>query len=138
MNAVFDSGVEECGTAFLTFFYTEVICGSWTSSDNVVVSDFGEISYPFSTIEYEYTSVQECDVSTVDGVVSKSSFIPDGLHYLKCCKSMKGLIRTVLWRYCCPGSSRYGKNTLEEITGKSQLHTKPITLWTLTICTMRH
>ena len=90
MNAVFDSGVEEFGMAFLTFFHTEVICGSWTSSDNVVVSDFGEISYPFSTIQYEYTAVQKCDVSTVDSVVSESSFIPDGLHYSKCCKTMKG------------------------------------------------
>ena len=109
MNAVFDSGVEEFGMAFLTFFHTEVICGSWTSSENVVVSDFGEISYPFSTIQYEYTAVQKCDVSTVDSVVSESSFIPDGLHYSKCCKTMKGLNRKVLWRYCCPGSSRYGK-----------------------------
>ena len=123
MNAVFDSGVEEFGMAFLTFFHTEVICGSWTSSDNVVVSDFGEISYPFSTIQYEYTAVQKCDVSTVDSVVSESSFIPDGLHYSKCCKTMKGLNRKVLWRYCCPGSSRYGKKyTGRNNRGESTTH----------------
>jgi hypothetical protein len=123
MNAVFDSGVEEFGMAFLTFFHTEVICGSWTSSDNVVVSDFGEISYPFSTIQYEYAAVQKCDVSTVDSVVSESSFIPDGLHYSKCCKTMKGLNRKVLWRYCCPGSSRYGKKyTGRNNRGESTTH----------------
>jgi hypothetical protein len=123
MNAVFDSGVEEFGMAFLTFFHTEVICGSWTSSDNVVASDFGEISYPFSTIQYEYTAVQKCDVSTVDGVVSESSFIPDGLHYSKCCKTMKGLNRKVLWRYCCPGSGRYGnKFTGRNNRGESTTH----------------
>ena len=123
MNAVFDSGVEEFGMAFLTFFHTEVICGSWTSSENVVVSDFGEISYPFSTIQYEYAAVQKCDVSTVDSVVSESSFIPDGLHYSKCCKTMKGLNRKVLWRYCCPGSSRYGKKyTGRNNRGESTTH----------------
>jgi len=45
----------EVNAATPTFCYTENICGSWHTVGDYV-SDFGEISYPLSTIEYEYKS----------------------------------------------------------------------------------
>jgi hypothetical protein len=56
MNAGFAfSGIYDAvNAATPTFCFIENICGSWhTVGDHV--SDFGEICYPLSTIEYEYT-----------------------------------------------------------------------------------
>ena len=52
----------ECGSEQFnaTCLYLEDVCGSWTTSEDRFVSDFGEIRYPLSTVEYEYTGCQ-CD-----------------------------------------------------------------------------
>ncbi len=88
----------EVNAATPTFCYTENICGSWHTVGDYV-SDFGEISYPLSTIEYEYKScLLESFVD--DSIVHKSI---NGLDFISCCRRMKHYNRSVLWKYGCPG-----------------------------------
>jgi len=57
-----DSDFGECGCEQFsaTFLYVEDVCGSWTAPKSCYDSDFDEIGYPLSAVEYEYTGCQ-CD-----------------------------------------------------------------------------
>ena len=114
MDTVFDFCLGEFGMEFLTLCHMEVVCGPWTSFNGIVVSDFDDIIYPFSTIEYEYKAFQnqKYDFSTDSGVVSNSESTPNGLQYSRCCKWMKHFNRSILWKYACQGSSRYTKRRI--------------------------
>ncbi len=122
MNAHFECSVmyDEVNAAAFTFCLIENICGSWYNVGDHV-SDFGEISYPLSTIEYEYTSCV-LESTTDDSGVHKSSTSIDGLNSIGCRREMKHYNRSVLWKYGCPGSSRYAKKCAGLIGKHTQKH----------------
>jgi hypothetical protein len=122
MNADFEiSGIyDEVNAAISNFCFIENICGSWhTVGDHV--SDFGEIGYPFSTIEYGYASCV-LESSTDDSSVHKLGTSIDGLNLIGCCREMKHYNRAVLLKYGCPGSSRYAKRRAGLITKCTKKH----------------
>ena len=110
LNTGVECGMEEFGATFPTFCHIEVVCGLWPGNDGELVSDFGEISYPFSTIDYEYRAYQERDVSTGVGITQRSDSTIDCYYYSQCCKHTKHYNGKILWKYGCPGSFRYEKN----------------------------
>ena len=136
MNADFEiSGLyDEVNAAISTFCFIENICGSWHTVGNHV-SDFGEIGYPFSTIEYEYASCM-LESSTDDSSLHKLDSSIDGLNPIGCCREMKHYNRSVLWKFGCPGSSRYANRRAGLITKCTNKHAGSAGL--ITKCTNKH
>ena len=58
MSCDSDFGEYGCEQFSATFLYVEDVCGSWTAPGSCYDSDFGEIGYPLSTVDYEYTGCQ--------------------------------------------------------------------------------
>jgi hypothetical protein len=112
MNAHFECSVmyDEVNAAASTFCLIENICGSWYNVGDHV-SDFGEISYPLSTIEYEYTSCV-LESSTYDSGVHKLSTSIDGLNSIGCCRELKHYNRSVLWSMVVLGLADMPKDVL--------------------------